>query len=71
MSPNVRPESPEDRDAIREVNRLAFGGEAESRLVDDLRAGGHARVSLVAEEGGRVVGHTGEVVGALRATRSL
>jgi putative acetyltransferase len=39
-------------------NRLAFGGgEAEARLVDRLRDGGFARVSLVAELNGRVVGH--------------
>lgn len=57
MSPIIRTETVTDRPAIREVNRLAFGGECEARLVDALRGGGHARVSLVAEEGGRVVGH--------------
>jgi putative acetyltransferase len=39
------------------VNRLAFVGEDEARLVDALRDGGYVRASLVAEEGGRVVGH--------------
>lgn len=39
------------------MNRLAFGQEDEARLVDALRAGGHARISLVAEEEGRGVGH--------------
>jgi putative acetyltransferase len=53
----VRVEAPEDREAIREVNRQAFGQEDEARLVDALRDGGYARLSLVAEEGGRVVGH--------------
>jgi putative acetyltransferase len=53
----VRPENPNDLEAIREVNRQAFGQEDEARLVDALRDGGHARLSLVAEEGGRVVGH--------------
>jgi putative acetyltransferase len=57
MSPVIRPEAAADHAAIREVNRLAFGGEDEARLVDALRAGGYARTSLVAEEGGRVVGH--------------
>src|SRR4051812_4691802 len=57
MSPVIRPERPTDHDAIREVNRLAFGGEDEARLVAALRDGGYVRVSLVAEEGGRVVGH--------------
>jgi hypothetical protein len=53
----VRAEAPADHAAGREVNRLAFGREDEARLVDALRAGGYARLSLVAEEGGRVVGH--------------
>jgi putative acetyltransferase len=53
----IRPEHPGDLEAIREVNRLAFGQEDEGRLVDALRAGGYARLSLVAEEGGRVIGH--------------
>jgi putative acetyltransferase len=57
ISLKVRAETPEDREAIREVNRQAFGQEDEARLVDALRDGGYARLSLVAEEGGRVVGH--------------
>jgi putative acetyltransferase len=53
----IRPETPGDYCVIGEVNRLAFGGEVEARLVDALRGGGCVRVSLVAEEAGRVVGH--------------
>jgi putative acetyltransferase len=53
----VRPERAEDHAAIREVNRLAFGREAEGRLVDALRAGGYVRLSMVAEDEGRIVGH--------------
>ena len=53
----VREERPADLEAIREVNRWAFGREDESRLVDALRDGGYARLSLVAEENGQVVGH--------------
>ena len=53
----VRPETAADLAAIREVNRLAFVGEDEARLVDALRDGGFVRVSLVAEEDGQVVGH--------------
>jgi putative acetyltransferase len=53
----IRPEATDDHAAIREVNRLAFGQEDEARLVDDLRDGGYVRVSLVAEEAGRIVGH--------------
>ena len=55
--PLIRFETDTDLDEIREVNCLAFGQEDEARLVDALRAGGYARTSLVAEEGGRVVGH--------------
>jgi putative acetyltransferase len=53
----IRPESPSDIDAVREVNRGAFAGEIEARLVDTLRAGGHSRLSLVGERAGRIVGH--------------
>jgi putative acetyltransferase len=57
MSLVIRQESAEDRLAVRRVNRLAFGREDEGRLVDALREEGYSRVSLVAEEGGHVVGH--------------
>jgi putative acetyltransferase len=57
MSLIVRPETPADRAAIREVNRLAFGQEQEAWLVDALREAGYVRASLVAEADGRVVGH--------------
>ena len=57
MSPAIRPETPADHAPIRAVNRLAFGREDEARLVDALRDGGFARVSLVAEEDGQLVGH--------------
>jgi putative acetyltransferase len=57
MSLNIRPETGTDHEAIRQVNRLAFGQEDEARLVDALRDGGHVRLSLVAEQAGQVVGH--------------
>jgi putative acetyltransferase len=57
MDVGVRPEAPDDREAVLRVNRLAFGGEDEARLVDALRDGGYVRVSLVAEADGQVVGH--------------
>ena len=57
MTPSIRPESPADHKAIHQVNRLAFGQDDEAVLVDALRAGGHARLSLVAEIDGDVVGH--------------
>ena len=52
MSIIIRPESTADQEAIRHVNRLAFGQDGEARLVDALRDGGYVRVSLVAEQGG-------------------
>jgi putative acetyltransferase len=53
----VRPEGPEDFDAIRRVNEEAFGRTAEADLVDALRAHGKALLSLVAADNGRIVGH--------------
>ncbi|MCV2491291.1 N-acetyltransferase [Geodermatophilus sp. YIM 151500] len=63
----VRRERPADADAVREVHRAAFrppDGAAdaevvEARLVDELRedAGFLPHLSLVAVDGGRVVGH--------------
>jgi putative acetyltransferase len=53
----IRPETSADHDAIRHVNRLAFGQGDEVRLVDALREGGFVRVSLVAQQAGQVVGH--------------
>lgn len=53
----IRAEAPADRDAIRHVNRLAFGQEDEADLVDALRDGGYVRASLIAEVEQRVVGH--------------
>ena len=57
MNIKIRPESPEDRQAIWNVNQAAFGGSAEANLVDALRDGGFIEVSLVAEEDGELVGH--------------
>jgi putative acetyltransferase len=54
---NIRPETSADHGAIRHVNRLAFGQDAEARLVDALRDGGYVRASLVAEKDQQVVGH--------------
>jgi putative acetyltransferase len=54
--PEIRPEGPSDADGIRTLNRQAFEGEAEARLVDLLRERGRNIVSLVAMEDGQVVG---------------
>lgn len=53
----IRPEQPADQPAIRTVNCAAFPTDAEARLVDRLRANGHAPISLVAEIDGQIVGH--------------
>lgn len=50
-------ESLEERSAIRAVNTAAFGGQYEADLVDNLRADGHAILSLVAEVGAGIIGH--------------
>jgi putative acetyltransferase len=55
--PLIRPETDADHNAIRHVNRLAFGQDAEARLLDALRDGGYVRASLVAEKDRQVVGH--------------
>lgn len=54
---SVRPESPDDRDAVHQLNAAAFGREGEAVLVDALRDAGAALVSLVAEHQGTVIGH--------------
>jgi putative acetyltransferase len=53
----IRREAPGDVPAIREVNRRAFGRKEEAWLVDELRDGEHARLSLIAEEAHRIIGH--------------
>jgi len=56
---NVRPEVAEDVRAIDVVHISAFGGEAEAQLVSSLRESTtyNRELSLVAELGGRIVGH--------------
>src|SRR6476646_10378644 len=48
----IRPETSADHDAIRHVNRLAFGQGDEARLVDAVRDGG-------VRDGDKVVAHVG------------
>ncbi len=59
QSITVRTEIPEDERAIDVVHISAFGGEAEAQLVSALRASSsyNRELSLVAELGGRIVGH--------------
>ena len=53
----VRAEVPADLDAVRELNRAAFGGPDEARIVDAIRGAVSPIVSLVADDHGTVVGH--------------
>jgi len=55
----IRPELPNDREAVYRVNHAAFAREAEARLVDALRLSPAfiPRLSLVAEDSSEVVGH--------------
>jgi putative acetyltransferase len=53
----IREERAEDAAAVRRVNELAFGRDEEAELVDRLRAAADPRISLVATDDDRVVGH--------------
>lgn len=55
----IRAEAPPDRAAVRSVAAAAFGDEGPliARLVDALGAAGAVTTSLVADDGGDVVGH--------------
>nr|WP_246580899.1 N-acetyltransferase [Deinococcus aestuarii] len=58
----IRPEGPADAPAIAEVTRLAFtynDGLRENEMIEEIRTSGRflPNLSLVAEVGGRTVGH--------------
>ena len=55
----IRPERPDDHDAITAVVAAAFGSPTEARLVERIRAsaGYRAPLALVADLDGEVVGH--------------
>jgi len=53
----IRHETADDAEGVRAVNDAAFGQPDESRIIDAVRAAEHVTVSLVAEEGARIVGH--------------
>lgn len=62
MATRLRPETPADADAIRALTQRAFAGRpyasgTEAALVDALRLAGALTLSLVAEEGGQILGH--------------
>ncbi len=48
----LRPEEPEDATAIRDLHRLAFGGDAEAAIVDAVREADAAVLSMVAADSG-------------------
>ncbi len=53
----IRPELPSDAAAVRAVNVAAFETAAEADLVERLREQASPPVSLVADDGGSIVGH--------------
>jgi putative acetyltransferase len=53
----IRPETPDDRAAIRHVNQAAFGTTEEADLVDALRVDASVLLSVVAEVDEQIVGH--------------
>ena len=59
MDCRIRPETTDDHAQVYEVNRLAFGCEEEAQLVEAMRRTPEhiPELSLVAEHGGRVIGH--------------
>ena len=71
MAPVLRPELPADREPVRSLHLAAFGdsGPLVADLVEELRPG--AELSLVAEDGGGVVGHVLFHPGWLDAPRRL
>jgi len=54
---HIRPEAPTDAPAIAALNREAFGGEYEAKLIERLRSDGLVAASLVALDGGNIVAH--------------
>jgi putative acetyltransferase len=57
MALKIRAETPADREAVFAVHAAAFATRSEADLVDALRERAQPTVSLVAESGGRIVGH--------------
>ncbi len=53
----IREREPEDDEAIRRLNDLAFGGPFEGRLIDELREAFIDAVELVAVEDDAIIGH--------------
>lgn len=56
---SIRPERPEDAARVRALLDAAFGGDTESKVVEQLRADGDFVLSLVAENGEGIAGYAG------------
>jgi putative acetyltransferase len=54
---NLRDECVGDHEAVRQLHLASFPGPGEATLVDQLRGDGDAVISLVAIEGGTLIGH--------------
>jgi putative acetyltransferase len=57
MQIDVREEETSDLEAVRDVNKRAFGQDQEANIVDALRSNGAASLSLVATVDNLVAGH--------------
>lgn len=53
----IRAETQEDYSAVEQIHRSAFRTDAESKVVNAIRANGNAVISLVAVKDDKVVGH--------------
>ncbi|HLL31721.1 MAG TPA: N-acetyltransferase [Allosphingosinicella sp.] len=57
MTAAIRPETGEDAEGVRAVHLAAFPTSAEADLVNRLHKDFDSEISLVAEQGGEIVGH--------------
>lgn len=57
MNTNIRSETQEDHSAVEQIHKSAFRTDAESKVVNAIRANGNATISLVAVINKNVVGH--------------
>lgn len=53
----IRSERASDSGAIHRINQEAFGTDAEAKMIDLVRSQARPVISLVAEDGGALVGH--------------
>lgn len=54
---SITPEKPGQRQQVLALNRLAFAGEDEARIIEALSRDGLCVLSLVAVEGAKITGH--------------